>query len=241
MRPAIILFAKAPLAGNVKTRLQARLGAEATLALHEAFVLDMLDKLLTLSELADIELHTDTKTDVWRRAKVTGRVQVAGDLGLKMLHALSTALARGREQVCIVGSDAPTLPAAHLRALLSSPADVALGPCEDGGYYAIACRRTNAAMFQGVRWSSADALSQTEQAARACGLSVERGPGWYDVDRPEDLPRLLHDGDLPPRVRRWFIQSSGDTRTSRCPEASAPAEGNMPRRRPARVGPPRRS
>jgi len=241
MRPAIILFAKAPLAGNVKTRLQARLGAEATLALHEAFVLDMLDKLLTLSELADIELHTDTKTDVWRRAKVTGRVQVAGDLGLKMLHALSTALARGREQVCIVGSDAPTLPAAHLRALLSSPADVALGPCEDGGYYAIACRRTNAAMFQGVRWSSAEALSQTEQAARACGLSVERGPGWYDVDRPEDLPRLLQDGDLPARVRRWFMQSSGDTRTSRCPEASAPAEGNMPRRRPARVGPPRRS
>jgi len=124
MRPAIILFAKAPLAGNVKTRLQARLGAEATLALHEAFVLDMLDKLLTLSEFADIELHTDIKTDVWRRANVTGRVQVAGSLGLKMLHALSTALARGREQVCIVGSDAPTLPAAHLRALLSSPADV---------------------------------------------------------------------------------------------------------------------
>jgi len=241
MRPAIILFAKAPLAGNVKTRLQAKLGAEATLALHEAFVLDMLDKLLTLSDLADIELHTDTKTDAWRRAKVTRRVQVAGDLGLKMLHALSTALARGREQACIVGSDAPTLPAAHLRALLSSPADVALGPCEDGGYYAIVCRRTHAAMFQGVRWSSAEALSQTEQAARACGLSVERGPGWYDVDRPEDLPRLLRDGDLPARVRRWFMQSSDDIRTSRCPEASAPAVGNTRRRRPAQAGPPRRS
>src|SRR5437016_10306426 len=204
MRPAIILFAKAPLAGNVKTRLQARLGAEATLALHEAFVLDMLDKLLTLSELADIELHTDTKTDVWRRAKVTGRVQVAGDLGLKMLHALSTALARGREQVCIVGSDAPTLPAAHLRALLSSPADVALGPCEDGGYYAIACRRTHAAMFQGVTWSSTGTLAQTEKAARRCGLTVERGPGWYDVDRPEDLLRLEGEHGLGTHTRLWF-------------------------------------
>src|SRR6266704_4335925 len=197
MRPAIILFAKAPLAGNVKTRLQAGLGAEATLALHEAFVLDMLDKLLTLSELADIELHTDNETDVWRRAKVAGRVQVAGDLGLKMLHALSTALARGREQVCIVGSDAPSLPAAHLRALLASPADVALGPCEDGGYYAIACRRTHAEMFRGVEWSSPRALEQTEESARRCGLSVERGPGWYDVDRPEDLRRLRIDGNLP--------------------------------------------
>ena len=241
MRPAIILFAKAPVAGKVKTRLQARLGAEATLALHEAFVLDMLDKLLTLSEFADIELHTDTKTDVWRRAKVTGRVQVAGDLGLKMLHALSTALARGREQVCIVGSDAPTLPAAHLRALLASPADVALGPCEDGGYYAIACRRTHAAMFYGVQWSSAGALWQTEGAARACGVTVERGPSWYDVDRPEDLSRLQQDANLPARVRRWFMQSSDDTHTRRCPEASAPAGGNTRQRRPARVGPLRRS
>src|SRR5258707_8563888 len=89
MRPAIILFAKAPLAGHVKTRLQEWLGADATLALHEAFVLDTLDKLLTLGDFADIELHTDIKTDVWRRPRVTVRQQSAGDLGLKMLHALS--------------------------------------------------------------------------------------------------------------------------------------------------------
>src|SRR5258708_26286373 len=154
-----------------------------------------------------------------------------------MSQELPTERARGREQVCIVGSDGPTLPAAHLRALLSSPADVALGPCEDGGYYAIACRRTHAAMFQGVRWSSAEALSQTEQAARACGLSVERGPGWYDVDRPADLPRLRQDVNLPARVRRWFMQSSRDTRTSRFPEASAPAAGNTPCRPPPPVHP----
>src|SRR5438128_2853029 len=118
MRPAIILFAKAPLAGHVKTRLQEWLGAEATLALHEALVLDTLDKLLTLSDIADIELHTDTKTDVWRCPQVTIREQSDGDLGLKMLHALSAALAEGRERVCIVGSDAPTLPKAHLHTLL---------------------------------------------------------------------------------------------------------------------------
>src|SRR5713226_136452 len=128
MRPAIVLFAKAPLSGQVKTRLTDRLGAKATLALHEAFVLDMLDKLLKLNGIADIELHTDTETDVWRRPQVTCATQSAGDLGLKMLHALRTALARGCERVCIVGSDAPTLPVAHIEALLSGSADVALGP-----------------------------------------------------------------------------------------------------------------
>ena len=110
MRPAIILFAKAPLAGHVKTRLEERLGADATLALHEAFVLDMLDKLLTLSDFADIELHTDIQTDVWRRPQVTLGEQSAGDLGSKMLHALSAGLARGRGRGCIVGGGAPTLP-----------------------------------------------------------------------------------------------------------------------------------
>src|SRR5437870_2982046 len=204
MRPAIILFAKAPLAGHVKTRLEERLGADATLALHEAFVLDMLDKLLTLSDFADIELHTDIQTDVWRRPQVTLGEQSAGDLGLKMLHALSAGLTEGRERVCIVGSDAPTLPAAHLRTLLASPADVAFGPCEDGGYYAIACRRTHAEMFRGVEWSSRVTLAQTEQAVRRCAMSVEQGPVWYDIDLPQDLLRLRGEGNLPPRTRRWF-------------------------------------
>lgn len=203
MRPAIILFAKAPVAGHVKTRLQATLGAEATLALHQAFVLDMLDNLVTLSGIADLELHTDIRTDVWMRTEVTVREQAPGDLGLKMIHALSTALAQGRPQVCLVGSDAPTLPISHLEALLASPADVALGPCEDGGYYAIACRRTHPAMFHGVEWSSARAFAQTESAARHCGLSVDRGPSWYDVDQPPELLRLIQEGNLPPYTRAW--------------------------------------
>lgn len=204
MRPAIILFAKAPVPGRVKTRLQEWLGTGATLALHCAFVLDMLEKLLTLSDLADVELHSDIETDAWERAGVSQSVQSAGDLGLKMLHALSTALSQGRERLCIVGSDAPTLPPDHLRTLLVSPADLALGPCEDGGYYAIACRRTHPGMFDRVAWSSSEALIQTERAARAAGLTVERGPVWYDVDLPEDVRRLERDPNLPSHTRHWF-------------------------------------
>ena len=198
MRPAIILFAKAPVAGRVKTRLEPALGEEAALDLHKAFVLDMLDKLSTLSGIASIELHTDIETDAWRRPHVVLRTQTGGDLGSRMLHAL-----RGK-WACIVGSDAPTLPVAHIEALLASSADVALGPCEDGGYYAISCRRTHQDMFHGVEWSSARALEQTEESARHCGLSVERGPGWYDVDRPEDLQRLRDEGNLPEHTRRWL-------------------------------------
>src|ERR1700694_4556493 len=122
MRPAIILFAKAPVAGQVKTRLEAALGAEATVELHNAFVLDMLDKLLTLRGVAGVELHTDIETDAWQRPDVAFRTQISGDLGSRMLHAL------GGKWACIVGSDAPTLPVSHIQALIDSSADVALGP-----------------------------------------------------------------------------------------------------------------
>jgi hypothetical protein len=198
MRPAIILFARAPVAGRVKTRLAPALGEEAALDLHKAFVLDMLDKLSILSGTADIELHTDIQTDAWRRPNVVLRTQRGGDLGTRMFHALSGRWA------CIVGSDAPTLPVAHIEALLASSADVALGPCEDGGYYAISCRRTDPDMFRGVEWSTERALEQTERSSLRCGLSVERGSRWYDVDRPADLRRLLEEENLPEHTRRWF-------------------------------------
>jgi len=191
MRPAIILFAKAPIAGHVKTRLEPALGTQATLALHEAFVLDMIEKLLPLGGL---EVHPDIATDVW----LPSQLQAPGDLGEKMLHALD-----GRP-ACIIGSDAPTLPVTHVEALLASPADIALGPCEDGGFYAISCRRTHPEMFRGVEWSSASTLKQTEEAARRSRLTVERGPAWYDVDRIEDLRRLRDEPALPKHTRLWF-------------------------------------
>ena len=91
----------------------------------------------------------------------------------------------------IVGSDAPTLPAEHLQEILESPSDVTLGPTEDGGYYAIACRMPLPdAVFRGVRWSTEHTLGDTVHAAKECGLTVGLGREWWDVDTPEDLERL---------------------------------------------------
>jgi glycosyltransferase A (GT-A) superfamily protein (DUF2064 family) len=67
---------------------------------------------------------------------------------------------------------------------------VALGPTLDGGYYGIGCRKIKATMFDGVRWSTSDALKNTIRAMERCGLSCGLGPEWFDVDRPEDLHRL---------------------------------------------------
>ena len=205
----MIPFAKAPVPGRVKTRLAATIGAGPAAELYRAFVADTIAKLTEFRDVADIELHTDTVTDAWSEQGVARDLQAAGGLELKLLHAIATAIQSGRSQAMILGSDSPTLPRGHIQRLLDSAADVALGPCEDGGYYAIACRRVHSEMFAGVVWSTPHVREQTERAVRASGLSVERGDLWYDVDEPEDLARLMKAPALPPRTRQavWNCQS----------------------------------
>jgi rSAM/selenodomain-associated transferase 1 len=200
MRPVIVLFAKAPLAGRVKTRLSPPLPPEIAAQLHDAFVRDTLESLHSLDNSADVELHTDIPTDAWVDIAVPRKLQHEGDLGLKMLQALDDALKAGRERAMIVGADSPTLPVSHLKLLLRAPDDVALGPTLDGGFYAIACTRIHPHMFAGVRWSAPDTLDRTVRAIRACGLTADHGAAWYDVDTPQDLERLAADPRLSPRT-----------------------------------------
>lgn len=202
MQPVIILFAKAPVPGRVKTRLQPPLTPEQAASLHKAFVDDLLRKLLAWGEF-EIELHTDTATDVWSDAGVTTRLQSGGDLGLKMFHSLDQALRRGAGRAMIVGTDAPTLPPGHLRDLLAIDADIALGPTEDGGFYAIGARRVDPRMFAGVVWSAPTALERTIEACNACGLTTAAGRPWFDIDEPQDLDRLMQSPELPPHTAAW--------------------------------------
>jgi rSAM/selenodomain-associated transferase 1 len=201
-RPLLVLFAKAPIPGGVKTRLAAEWGDAAAARLHSAFVLDTLEKLRQFSKFADLELHTDISTDAWGETGVARDLQAAGALELKLIHALGRGLDQGRSVVMILGSDSPTLPHQCIHGLLESKADVALGPCEDGGYYAISCRRVASQMFHGVEWSTSNVLEQTERASRSCGLTVERGQLWYDVDFPADVMRLAAEPRLPRHTRQ---------------------------------------
>lgn len=196
MRPVIIVFAKTPVPGHVKTRLIPPLSPYESALLYQAFVRDTIDMLGALSGI-DVELHTDVNTDAWNDLRVPRRLQHEGDLGLKMLKALDAALMRGHSRAAILGSDSPTLPPEHVKSLLASEADVTLGPAEDGGYYGIAASRTHPLMFAEVRWSSPHALEDTERACEAAGLRVARVAGWFDVDSADGLSRLLQSVRIP--------------------------------------------
>lgn len=187
MRPLVVLFAKNPVAGRVKTRLG--IAPARALALHDAFVRESLRMMATLDGV-DTELSTDEPCAAWPDWTARRSVQCAGNLGDRMYAVIARALKEGRNKVIILGSDSPGLPATHITGLLASSADVTLGPADDGGYYAIACSRADPRMFEGVRWSSEATLNDTVLSAEACGLSVEVGPQWFDVDTPADLERL---------------------------------------------------
>lgn len=202
--PLVILFAKAPLPGRVKTRLLSALTPQQAADLHTALVYDMLAMLRRLRLPADVELHTDVPTAAWSAAGVRRKLQSEGGLGEKMLAAIDAGLAAGHPAVLVLGSDSPGLPLAHVENLLSLETDLKLGPAEDGGYYGICARRTAAGMFDGVRWSTAHTLADTVAAAGRCGLSVSFGESWFDLDEPAALPRTAR--VVPPgsAAARWF-------------------------------------
>ena len=204
MRPVIIVFAKAPIPGRVKTRLVPPLTPGQAAELHTAMVWDTIELLQQLHGV-DIELHTDIATDAWTTAGVAKRLQSDGDLGLKMLKALDGRLAAGHGRAMIAGSDSPALPLDYMEELLAADEDVSLGPTEDGGYYAICCRRVHAGMFDGVEWSTQQTREQTIQAVRRRGLSVRLGRPWFDIDTLQDLARLKSTPGLGRHTARMIL------------------------------------
>ena len=209
MSEAIVLFAKAPRPGRVKTRLIPALSAEDSAALYEAFVRDMWQRLRGVAPDSCF-LYSDRAWPPYVELAGAGRaaLQRGGDLGAKLLHGFEELNAHGYDRILIVGSDSPTLPADYLRRgldLLASK-DAVLGPTLDGGYYAVGCRVPKAEMFNQVTWSSPATLEHTERAFEGMGWSIERLPQWYDVDTVDDLRRLATDSDLHGYARQWFLE-----------------------------------
>ncbi|MBK7928071.1 MAG: TIGR04282 family arsenosugar biosynthesis glycosyltransferase [Bryobacterales bacterium] len=220
-RPLVILFAKAPLAGRVKTRLLPVLTAQQAADLHAALVADMLRMLGALASTVELELHTDVATAAWPEFEGTRRLQAPGGLGEKLMAAMEAGLSHGHETVLVLGSDSPGLPCSHVEELLRGETDVKLGPAEDGGYYGIQARRMAVGMLDGVRWSTALTMADTVAAVERRGLSVSLGSGWFDVDEPGDLRRMggvvkpgsavarwLEDADVQLRLAQWMARAA---------------------------------
>lgn len=194
----ILVFAKAPVPGQVKTRLAKTFTPEAAALLHAALTERALET--AMSSGLDVVLYAapDASHPYFAACAedfgVTIEEQLRdADLGERMLDAMDRTL-RGHDCVIIVGADCPALTAKHLYQVLArfevEKPDVLLIPAEDGGYVLIAARRTHPDMFADIDWGTGSVLQQQRAALTAAGLMWTELDSLWDVDRPEDLPRL---------------------------------------------------
>lgn len=185
---ALIIFARPPVAGQVKTRLAAGIGKAGALTVYRR----LLNHTRAVAEAIAPDKHVfltgrDTE-NFW--LPFARHLQAGGDLGDRMAAAFGQLFAAGYEKLVIIGSDCPGLNAALLSSAFEAlnDTDVVLGPATDGGYYLLGMRRLYPDLFRDKSWSSDQVLSETLSTARARNLSYTLLPTLTDVDAAADLP-----------------------------------------------------
>ena len=200
---ALVIFAKAPVPGQVKTRLCPPLTPDEAATLHGSFVIDMLER--TKVATAKLKLPLDrylacapSSTLVFfqimeERQSVKLIDQVGDDLGARMQQTFASLFGMGYQQVFVVGTDVPSLPLDHYKQALAllDTHDVVLGPALDGGYYLIGLKQPRPELFAGIAWSTDRVLPATQEKAATFGLKTALLSSWRDVDTIDDLQALI--------------------------------------------------
>jgi rSAM/selenodomain-associated transferase 1 len=194
---AILVFAKAPVAGQVKTRLVPYVTAGQATSLYEELTRDRL-RMCTTADLCDVQLWCSPDTghpffsDCRQRYGVQLHAQTGNDLGERMSAAMQTMLGR-YNKVIIIGTDAPALDINTIDAVVKQlgHSDIVLVPAEDGGYVLLAASRHQQGLLVDVPWGTKSVLASTVRNIERLGLSYSLLGECWDVDRPEDLERYM--------------------------------------------------
>jgi rSAM/selenodomain-associated transferase 1 len=192
----ILIFAKAPRPGRVKTRLVPPLTAQEAADLHARLLADRVRRLAEAG-LGPVELWCAPSTDdalfrdLARNHGVSLHGQRGRDLGERMLSAAADALERA-DGVVLIGTDCPLLDGAYVSSALRAlnEWDAVLGPAEDGGYVLLGLRRAAPVLFRDMPWGGSRVAELTRERMRALGWSWQELATLWDLDRPKDLLRL---------------------------------------------------
>ncbi len=198
-RRALIVFAREPVAGQVKLRLAAVIGEVPALRVYRQLLTRTLRLAQRYRQRGSVAVilagaRSDGAGELERRASRLGfewQEQCGGDLGARMHDAFGRAFAEGFEQVVLIGCDCPVMGVRELDSAFEALADAAvvLAPAEDGGYVLVALRGPLPKLFEGITWGSGEVLEQTRQAALSEGVQPRLLAELWDVDRLEDLQR----------------------------------------------------
>lgn len=190
----IMVFAKAPIPGDVKTRLIPRLGKPGAALLHERLTRHAL-ALTANAWLCPVQLWCAPTTEhgffaaCQAEFDVSLHAQQGNDLGERMAAAFEHTLLDA-DYALVIGTDCPSLRKTDLREALTALAaghDAVLGPAQDGGYVLLGLRRAAHILFEDIAWGGRDVLSDTRERLQQLNWRWHELQTHADVDRPEDL------------------------------------------------------
>jgi len=190
----LILFSKAPVPGQVKTRLVPPLSPVDSARLHDAFVRDALSRLSLSPDYETLLAYApDSERAYFEPFGLPLISQGTGGLGERMERCLAWAIRKPGDRAILIGTDIPTLTSEDILAafLLLEGCDLVFGPSTDGGFFLVGLRdAVPAGLFRGVTWSASETLAQAEARVRELRLCSKRISIHRDVDTIEDLRRL---------------------------------------------------
>lgn len=210
MANAVIIFAKAPVVGQVKTRLCPPLSLAEAAELARGFLIDSVARACALPHVQVCLAFTPAESESLFRELLPFPLryvpQRGASLGEREAHAFADVFAAGFSGAVLIGSDIPTLASSHLQEAFSlltdARNDVVIGPSLDGGYYLIGTRALHPTLFENVHWSTSSVLAETLAQAQRAGLRVAQVPAWYDVDEQADLHKLIDELTPPENAAR---------------------------------------
>ena len=193
----LVIFAKAPQPGAVKTRLIPALGAEGAAALARRMLSHTLRQALAAG-VGEVELCMSPAPGdaAWRGVNLPAAVVCAaqdeGDLGQRMASVVHRVTTRHGVPVLLMGSDCPALTSQEITRAAGQLQghDAVLIPVADGGYALIGLNAPCPALFTDMPWSTPVVCAETLRRAATLGLTVWQGPLLHDIDEPADLALL---------------------------------------------------
>lgn len=241
----LLLFARSPHGPDIKTRLAPCCDETTRRRIQHAFVLDSLAGLRRGAQRlgGSVAFHTAspwlnraTPSDLFPLPEWLGEEEVVPQIeapfGDRLKSAVGGAFENGASKVVVIGSDTPMLPGALLQAAVRALDDcrVVLGPAEDGGYYLLGLAapfRGLETLFEDIDWGSDRVFSQTHARCLEAGQKTIVLPGYFDVDRCDDVRRLAR--ELTPAQRAKtetgkLFRELGLLEPSPCDESGQPVE-----------------
>lgn len=192
---ALVVLAKQPVPGRVKTRLARTEGEPMAAELYEAFLRDTLSTAATLAGVQRFVACSPPGSQAWFERFDPGAqrlLQREGDLGARLAGIFEDVFALGYSRVVACGSDSPHVTASDLRAAFERCAESALvlGPTLDGGYWCAGLTEWRPGLFEHIPWSTDRVLAATRERAAGLGLEVRELAPTFDVDEASDLDLL---------------------------------------------------